>query len=447
MPRGQGGGGAGRRLIPIPDANTLMKQIGPILQKQVAEISKKQAQSQSSSKAASKNRNRASAYAKLLQAGALLRSLPKGPTPDKELRFRGGATSNQYFAPRGLGYYDAFATTPDAAILATTVGPSTPIEGFSRAIIAGYPGVTLLPYPVVSATGPTVNLEATTNAKLLVFNPGSSDSVLAHVYEVYDDNGFAKVRYNPVSAVAFTELGPTATSMSSVGDQEKIQLGLPIDGDLTARVESIPLRGSLRLRNITEHFQVGGEVRVLRYNGGLSLKSDPEPHNSNGYVDMTPKEFLLICDMMRQTKRATTLGAEELRKTHQFNTYPADSIRSHTFLSDTSFEESVATPKFCTLIVLFDDFKSGSGTGNTYSVDVVVHRAARFAPGSLLHNKARVLPSHALTHTKNQQAEASGPVAKIVSAATQMAPYVQTALKAKPYVDTMVEALALAPKP
>jgi hypothetical protein len=225
-----------------------------------------------------------------------------------------------------------------------------------------------------------------------------------------------------------------------------LQTALPIDGEPSARVESIPLRGSVRLRNITEHFQVGGEVRVLRYNGGLSLKSDSEPLIANGFVNMTPKEFLLICDMMRQTKRATTLGAEELRKTHQFNTYPADSIRSHTFLSDTSFEESVYTPKFCTLIVLFDDFKSGSGSGNTYSVDVVVHRAARFAPGSLLHNKARVLPSHAPTHSKHQQDEASGPVAKLVSAATQIAPIVQTAWRAKPYVETMVEALALAPK-
>lgn len=329
-----------------------------------------------------------------LARGAALRSLAKGPVQPKDVRFRGGATSSQHFAPRGQGYYDAFASMPDSAILSSAVGPCTPVEGYARFIVPGSVGVTNLPYH------PDLQLQdtalVTTNAKLVIFNVGSSGSQLAASFEVADYNGVAGVRGEIIAAGAFAELGPPTEP-----PQEIPGIG-PIHPDPTYGVESIPLRGSMRLRNITERFSVGGEVRVMRYNGGLNLS-------------MGVSEFLDICDMMRDTKRATTFGADDLLTAHQMNTYPADSIRSHTFMSDTSFVDAVLHPKFCTLIVLIDDFKSGPGqVNNTYSFNFVAQRAARFKPGSLLHHKAKLMVTNPLVHHKMHQQESSNPIASIV---------------------------------
>merc|ERR1712098_915136 len=72
-------------------------------------------------------------------------------------------------------------------------------------------------------------------------------------------------------------------------------------------------------------------------------------------------------------------------------------------------------PKFCTLIVLIDDFKSGTAqVNNTYSLNFVAQRAARFKPGSLLHHKAKLMPTNPNTHHKLHQQEASNPIASIV---------------------------------
>lgn len=323
-----------------------------------------------------------------LARGAAMRSLPKGPVQSKEERFRGGATSSQHFAPRGQGYYDAFASMPDSAILSNAVGPCTPVEGYARCIIPGSAGVVNLPYHPY----PELTAHVTTNAKLVFFNVGSSGPQIATSYEIADYNGVAGVHGEAIAAGAFAELGPS--------DEPQNVPGLGVVSD--PGVDSIPLRGSCRLRNITERFSVGGEVRVMRYNGGL-----------NTTLGVT--EFLDICDMMRDTKRATTFGADDLLTAHQINTYPADSIRSHKFLSDTTFVDAVLNPKFCTLIVLIDDFKSGPGqVNNTYSFNFVAQRAARFRPGSLLHHKAKLMPANPMIHHKLHQREASNPIASIV---------------------------------
>lgn len=405
---------AAARLAGNQQVQALAKQLVPaVAQKVRAQLTGGQSGRRNGTRNGA-GRRRNTRNQRALARGAALRSLPRGPVQPKETRFRGGATTNQHFAPRGQGYYDAFASMPDTAVLATAVGPCTPIEGFARYVVSGGVGVTNLPYHVITGDS-ALTANITTNAKLIVFNVGSSDSQLGASYELVDVGGLATVHIDPIYAAAFSELGPAATHLGVVA--EHIRLDLPSaaerDGDVTQRVESIPLRGSVRMRNITERYSVGGEVRMMRYNGSLALDQGLNSGTLAGTLGVA--EFLDICDMMRDTKRATTFGADDLLSGHQMNTYPADSIRSHTFMSDSSYVEACAYPKFCTLIILIDDFKSGTAqVNNTYSLNFVAHRAARFKPGSLLHHKAKHLTTNPGSHHKLHQQEATSPVASLV---------------------------------
>lgn len=377
-----------------------------------------------------------------MRANALLASMPRGPAPAKQDRFKGGAIRSSTFAPRGLGYYDAFASTPDATVLSHSVGPCTPIEGYARLVVPGAAGVSGLNYdiPSTDANGATITVsaQATTNSKLIVFNCGSSDSEIARCFELVPDTNDptrAMVHVTPVLASAFGELGPAFGAnpggpgphhfiWSHMANADNPDRGA--NGHFANKIESIPLRGSVCIRNITEHFSVGGEVRMMRYNGGMSIGGPLDLPYDPAHLTTGPgadealfgvNDFLEMCDMMRDTKRATTYSADELLATHQMNTYPADAIRAQTFHNDTTFHESCLTPKFCSLIILIDDFKSSAGgTGihavnNTYSLSFVAHRAARFRPGTLLHHKATTLPVDPGAHHRVTTTETLRPVA------------------------------------
>lgn len=407
---------AAQRLIADKDFQQAVKKIIPAIVQKMRSNPKGQ-----SRRTPARRQNRAG-----LRAGASLQSMKRGPTVPKALRYKGGATSNATFAPRGQGYYDAFASIPETAILASTVGPSTPIEGYARFVVAGGTGVTNLPYELRTGTPALLHpVHITSNAKLIVFNCGSSDSWIASVFELADSAGRAVVTNTPIHASAFAELGPTTTKLANVdgswshevpGTEEAVEGGDANDDDPTMRIESIPLRGSMRIRNVTEHYSVGGEVRMMRYNGGLFLGHNPATTSGDLAMAMGTAEFVDICDMMRDTKRATTFGGDELLAAHQSNTYPADSIRSHSFMSDTSFIEATLRPKFCTMLVLVDDFKAGaSQVNNTYSLNFVVQRAARFKPGSLLHNKARTINADPNKHHASASKEATSDIATQVA--------------------------------
>ena len=207
MPNGPAGAAA--RLAGNQHVQALVKQLAPALvQKVKAQLNAGQNGQRNGTRNGA-DRRRYTRNQRALARGAALRSLPRGPVQPKDVRFRGGALSNQHLAPRGQGYYDAFASMPDSAVLSSAVGPCTPIEGFARYIVSGGAGVTNLPYQVV--TGSTLTTNITTNAKLVVFNVGSSDSQLAASFEVVNVNGQATIHAEPIHAAAFAELGPTTT--------------------------------------------------------------------------------------------------------------------------------------------------------------------------------------------------------------------------------------------
>jgi hypothetical protein len=230
----------------------------------------------------------------------------------------------------------------------------------------------------------------TGNATLIVFNPGSSDDTIAHVYDIVQNGPNAEVSETKLTCVQFQEFGPTITSTSTSAPN--------LDGDYPAtsldparRIESIPLRGSLRIRNISASLEVGGLVRVLRYNGGLALNRDASGGADNPAVPVM-ENILQISDMIRDCDRTVTYSGHEMCKIHQSNCYPADFVRSMTFHTDTSFYEAIRAPSMCSILVLIDNYVSATtGKNNTYELNFKVQRAARFTPGSLLHSMARSL--------------------------------------------------------
>jgi hypothetical protein len=346
----------------------------------------------------------------IMGQNAQLRSIPRQVLLKPQRFMQGAPSVSHHFAERGQGYYDAFAHQPEEIVLASQVGPCTPIEGYTLLNVNGGAGVTNLEYESTTGVSTVLTVGLTDNTTLLVFNPGSSDKRICQIYRLAVDPTLstkATVTREDVDVQAFTALGPT--HMDLIHDLQRLDGTDAGIEHATGRVENIPLRGSLRIRNVTENLAVGGEVRMLRYNGGVLLGHDV-PASAALSLNMGVKEYLDICKMMRDTKRTHSMDGHELKETHQSNTYPADHVRSMTFETDTSFEETVRSPSYCTLLILVDNFKaSGSQVNNTYSVGMTVQRAARFKPGTILHSKAINPPSHQPSHAEMTRGEADRP--------------------------------------
>lgn len=371
------------------------------------------AMKKSTGKAKGQRNSRMSQNQIMLAQGALMRSIPKVIMSKEDRYHRGAPSTSHTFAPRGHGYYDAFVNQPDSLCLASQVGPCTPVEGFTRVNLLGTAGVTNATYTIQSSDQLTVTAQVTDNTSLLIFNPGASDMVVAqHIRLIADGANVASVKTDDVSVLAFADFGPVLSPdpWHTADDQDRAVTegrGEP-RLDPAGRIESIPVRGSMRIRNITENFGIGGEVRIMRYNGGLNL--DPTTQG------MTVKDYLDICDMLRDTKRALSMDGHELKQPQQSNSYPADHVRSMTFRQDNHFTEAVMYPAYCTLIVLVDNFKaSQTQVNNSYSVAMTVQRAARFKPGTLLHSKSISPPADAGQHSTYARLEALKPAAGTVA--------------------------------
>ena len=354
-----------------------------------------------------------------LELNAMLKSIPKTIAP-KEQRLRQSLT-NQYIAPRGRGYYDAFAVIPEASVLSSAEGPVTTVQGIGRSLVAGISNVVLS----LPTNGGEVTKTISTNSRMILFNPGASDGTIAWVLTPTSNGTVSK---DPIlaSQLSVTDgFGPTSVNAFYDLDHVGNPSALSESGSPAMRTESIPLRGSLRIRNITENYSVGGLVRVLRYNGGLIL---PDGANDAAVGDsswdptspVTAQTYVTLAHMVRNAVRTRHYSGKELQESHQVNTYPADFIRSHQFEQDTSFGEAMCYPKYSIAIILIDDFSSGSGTNNSYEINMCVQRAARFAPGSLLHSKAITLRAAPDVLNRHTHAESEGePLQKIRDALTK----------------------------
>jgi len=360
-----------------------------------------------------------------MRSTATVKSIPTGPPKKKAQLFTSGALKTPQFAPRGHGYYDAFVQTPDSVMVSATTGPCTVIDGYSSDAVPGGLQVSgTYQYQGETADGAGALLSATHsgNESLIFFNPGSSDDVVAHVYKLGIDPAAPgsvptlQVVTTPIKVTQFHELGPTKAH-SSLLVQHRDAHGDINDKRPGRRVESIPLRGSIRIRNVTEALSVGGSVRALRYNGGIQLNDDGTSGSDSPSSVKTVEQFLKVCEMVRDSSRTRVWGGGALCHVHQSNTYPADFVRSMAFETDNSFEEAVARPSYCTHIMLIDNFTASTNmANNSYEISVKVQRAARFGMGTLLHSMARNLRTgnthpHTVAESSGDGLRPTGPVA------------------------------------
>lgn len=365
-------------------------------------------------------RDRAAAGRAAQAANARLRSIPRGPPKKKGELFTTGALKSFQFAPRGHGYYDAFANTPDSACVSATTGPATVIQGYTSDTITGLASVTGTydHYATANGTSTITTTPHTGNAALILFNPGASDGVVAKVRTLaVTSAGLLHVVDTPLSCAQFEDLGPTIIN-GSLDVQHHDGDPLSVDTRLGRRVESIPLRGSIRIRNITEALAVGGVVRIMRYNGGLEPNHDPtsggagEPESGPGYgpgatgaARAATQNFLSLCNIIRDSPRSKVFAGSELLHMHQSNSYPADFVRSMAFEKDVGFEEALASPAYCTVCILVDDYVASSNLrNNTYEVNVRVQKAARFGPGTLLYGMQKTLRVNPAVHNNSGEA-------------------------------------------
>jgi hypothetical protein len=347
-----------------------------------------------------------------VSANAKLRSIPRSIVPKKERFDRGTPASSISVAPRGHGYYDAFSHRPESLVLASQVGPCTPIEGFGRITIAGTAGTTGTGTynSIYEDVAGTTHPHDPDNSALLVFNPGASGETIARVFRLEETSaGLLRVSKADIDVKAFAGLANQLPDQIELGDTNMLDDPLH-QNQPNMRTASIPIRGSMKMRNVTEAMAVGGEVRFLRYNGGMNLTSDIHGGTNSGAFgsEMDVDTYDAICEMVRDSSRTLSKDGHELKVTHQSNTYPADVIRSMTFEQDSNFLHTVRFPSYCTLFVLIDNFKSSSsGVNNTYSLAFNVQRAARFAPGTLLHNMSITPATSSDTHSKATASESA----------------------------------------
>lgn len=381
---------------------------------------------------------RAATMANLMVA-ARMRSIPKF-RPDQQTLDTRGAMKSISFAPRGQGYYDAFVHQPEAAILSASVGPVTAIGGHAHLLIAGKPRVTAsirVPDPVSGTMSEQSSI--LTNATLILLNPTSSGSTVGVVARfadaAADPSKIGQITVENIDIPQFSDLGPVLPGHPHHPEHHlhdgKFDTNDPRVG---RRVESIPLRLSVKFRNVTERFSMGGSVRVLRYNGSLQLNQDygsisvPSPDDNPSAVgnqnpDGTPRDggaFALhaLMQTVRSAVRTKHFSGSELEHTHQSNSYPADFVRSLEFNDDVEFWQGVDCPAYSSVLILIDDFvSSGSmggsnpGVNNSYEINVMCQRAARFEPGSLLHSKAKEHRCDTQHINKEGLKESTGPAA------------------------------------
>lgn len=288
------------------------------------------------------------------------------------------ATSNM-MAPRGLGYYDAFSTMSDSAMTHLSIGPATPIVAKTTCLDNGSPISTKWKY----------------SAQLLVVGPapGSTQAVLYRESSVTPTDKVDLIAYDSTQLLS----DPPA--------------------------EMIPTRCSVRVRNFTNQYNMGGLIRVLRATTGMFL--DPD-YTSNG----------ALADLMqgiRDHRRTHTYTGPEFTKAMQKNAIVADQSRSLMFKdcdliaqagqlpwfeshygppavlpSPTpgappavydptkpvyDFTDFIANPTFTPLLILFEPYSQDGGSQtaggpNTYEVIVQSQFFGHYKQGTMLANMA-----------------------------------------------------------
>lgn len=297
------------------------------------------------------------------------------------------ATSN-LMAPRGLGYYDAFANHPTTAATHMSIGPATPIIAKTRIPSKEMPG----------------GIETGLVPLLLVVGPAPSSTQAKLYYRS------SAVDTDFIDSVAFQASALPTQPVNPFGPPDETYLAP--GGDLQ---EVIPVRCSVRVRNYTAEINRGGQVHVLRMTTGFAIGiGKVGTITTNAELD----EFL---DSIRDHARTRTYdGCDFTGVGLQKNCTVADQSRSLMFQN---FNQSIVSsdvswapakvdvsgtpevypvypvdqyhydPTFTPIAYLFEPFinvqpGSGGSVGNTYGITVQSQFLAHYKQGTMLANMA-----------------------------------------------------------
>lgn len=333
-------------------------------------------------------------------SGAQLRDIAWQVTP----------ASANVVAPRGHGYYDAFANHPSSAMTYMSIGPATPIS----AVTVGSGINTAFGLPI--GTTDQVAIQPTPDprhAQLIVVNP-APDRTQAVRFWVEWDTGIVP----PDFALQVSSQQYNASALPS-GYNSGAPATKPDLKDM------IPSRCSVRIRNTSAGMQLGGTVRILRMTTGFSLieniTSSKEyweliegirehtrtvRYDGRAFTEGGLQKNCTVCDQ----SKALHFQDYALQRDYDEIMYPyLPKPPSGTTTYDVyNWQLSHAEPAFTPIAILIEPFAAASGlasgaywSGNTYDFNVNSQFLAHYYQGTMLANMAanprndqRLLNSH-----------------------------------------------------
>ena len=264
--------------------------------------------------------------------------------------------SSNVIAPRGFGYYDAFAHDPYSVATHVSIGPATPIVG-----------TTICAEDLVTRKPGSLDTGGEAGAILFLFVPGPSEQ----------------------TAIAYWCSSTVGTDLCT--DRVYVSPALAADKPHDAIVS----RASLRIRNWTQSVGRGGVVRVLRMTTGIALTS------ANTNADLVD-----IQEAIRTHARTRTYGGDELMDTMQKNATVVDQSKAVRFRGWDIVEEppgypstgafasltnTLWEPAYTPIAILFEPFVaavSGGTVGNSYEITLRNQYLAHYKQGTMLANMA-----------------------------------------------------------
>lgn len=163
--------------------------------------------------------------------------------------------SSNLMAPRGLGYYDAFACNCESAVTSMTIGPTTPITG-----------ITVIPRISTDfhMTGtPLVGQMRDTDAQLLIIGP-SRGRTQARLWRASNKDMFLQPQLTNDNGGPLSAEDAEGYFAAHIDfDCPQLTNDQPVDG--------IPARCSVQIKNFSNSFARGGRVRVLRATTGRTM--------------------------------------------------------------------------------------------------------------------------------------------------------------------------------
>jgi len=330
------------------------------------------------------------AFAQMLSSTSGVRGVLPSFAPGMRNWSQTPASSN-VIAPRGFGFYDAFAHGPHETATALSVGPATPIAA------------------------PTIAVAITS----------STNNVAIPGIGTYDFGVRMMIVFpGPCACQAVSLYCSNSIPTDPTG--KRYYTSPPLNNPGGAPEAAMATRCSLRIRNITQLISQGGTVRTLRVTTGFALAD----------IEAANQDFVVFCDHVRNHERTRTYSGASLADNCQINCTVVYQPRATTFLpfentsgAGSPFHDGLLQPTLTPIILLFEPFGAPAAIDqdNTYEVTIRSQFLAHYVQGSMLANLAMSIPdmpTTTLSKHRNDEENKGSMLHKISDFVQNVGPYV-----------------------